>query len=212
MQPGETREVDIRYRVVGARSWHYDLGSLRRRVEQFHLEAVPNGPATFLRGSLQPTAKPGKSLRWDLTNVITAQQVSIALPADTEGAESYIQTLNALPVTLMLYVLGAIVVGYRVRRVPGIGRLTAGAALFAFGLGSATVLANYAGPVAAIIIGPVAGALFAMPYLGWRSLPALLPVALLPVAFLSPSHSGAIVLVLGLIAIGGLRMAAGNRS
>jgi hypothetical protein len=211
MQPGETRDVDIRYRVVGARSWHYDLGSLRRRVEQFHLEAVPNGPARFLRGSLQPTAKPGKSLRWDLTNVITAQQVAIALPPDTEAAESFIQGLNALPVTLVLYVIGAIVVGYRLRRMPGAGRLTAGVLLFAFGLGSAVVLANYVGSVAAIIIGPVAGALLAGPYLGVRSLPALLPVALLPAAFLSPTHSGAIVLILALIALGGLRITAKNR-
>ncbi len=211
LQPGEAREVDIRYRVIGARSWHYDLGSLRRRVEQFHLEAIPNGPARFLRGSLQPTAKPGKSLRWDLTNVITAQQVAVELPADTEAAESYIQALNALPVTIVLYFLGAVIVGYRIRRVPGMGRLAAGIALFAFGLGSAAVLANYVGSVAAIIVGPISGALLAMPYVGWRSLPALLPVALLPAAFLSPSHSGLIVLALALMAIGGLRTAPGAR-
>src|SRR5262249_55124579 len=57
MGAGEVRDVNIRYKVVGARSWHYDLGSLRRRVDKFHLEAVPNGPARFLRASLQPTSR-----------------------------------------------------------------------------------------------------------------------------------------------------------
>jgi hypothetical protein len=212
LQPGETRDVDIRYRVVGARTWHYDLGSLRRRVEQFHLVAVPNGLATFLRGSLQPTSRPGKSLHWDLTNVITAQQVAIALPPDTEAAESFIQALNALPITLVLYLVGAVVVGFRVRRVPGPGRLSAGTAMFAFGLGSTVVLANYIGPVAAVILGPLGGALLAIPYIGGRSLPALLSVALLPAAFLSPTHSGLIILFLVILTIGSVRMTTGERN
>lgn len=42
---GETREAVVKYRVVGARSWNYDLGSSRRRVQKFHLNASLDGEA-----------------------------------------------------------------------------------------------------------------------------------------------------------------------
>ena len=210
MQPGELREAVIRYRVTGARSWHYDLGSQRRRVERFRLEIRPDGQARFLRGSLQPTATYAKALHWDLSNVVTAQQVAIALPSDSEATEAFHQALSALPPTLILFIGGALAIGFWSRRVPGIGRLAAGALIFAFGLGSAVVLAGYVGSVAALIVGPLAGGLLAGPTVGVRSIPSLLPVSLIPAAFLSAEHTGLIVLVLAMASMAGLKLAAGR--
>ena len=55
MQPGERKEAMIRYRILGANAWHYDLGSQRRRVKQFELDVSGGVSVRFLRGSLQPT-------------------------------------------------------------------------------------------------------------------------------------------------------------
>jgi len=211
MDAGERREAVVRYSVQGARAWTYDLGSQRRRVERFALEAAPGGPVKFRRGSIEPTVAVGKSLRWDLSNVVTAQQIAISLPPDTERRQTYLQALSALPPSLVFFVLGALAVGFRARRIPGPGRLAGGAALFMFGLGASAVLANYVGPVGGIIAGPLAGALLAMFVMGPRTIFAAVPAALVPAAFLSPHHTGFILLIVSLAAIAGY-LAHGRRN
>jgi hypothetical protein len=201
MNPGERREAVVRYRVLGARTWRYDLGSRRRRVQQFRLDAVPGGPVRFLRGSLQPTASANGALRWELANVVTAQQVAIALPPDTEGQECYLQALSALPASFVLFLIGALAVGVKFRQKLCPGSLAGGLVLFAFGLGASSVMANYLGSVAGLILGPLAGALLAARVLGWRSLLAALPAALLPATFLSPRHTGLLVLLLTVLVL-----------
>lgn len=203
MGPGERREAVARYRVIGARTWHYDLGSQRRRVQQFRLDAAAGGPVTFLRGSLQPTVSQNGALRWELTNVVTAQQVGIAFPPDVEGQEAYLQALSALPVSLVLFLVGMLAVGLRYRLKLSPGFLAAGLVLFAFGLGAASILANYLGFVAAILLGPLVGALLVSQALGRRTLLAALPAALLPATFLSPQHSGLLLLILGALTVAG---------
>jgi hypothetical protein len=196
MGPGAQREAVVRYRVLGARTWHYDLGSRRRRVQQFRLNADPGGPVRFVRGSLQPTASAEGTLRWELANVVTAQQVAIAFPPGFARKDSYLQALSALPAGFALFGIGVLVIGLRLRQVPGPGRLAGGLGLFAFGLGASVVLANYLGPVAGVILGPLAGALLAAKVLGRPMLLAALPAALLPATFLSPHHSGLLVMLL----------------
>jgi hypothetical protein len=196
MSPGERREAVVRYHVIGARSWRYDLGSRRRRVQQFQLNADPAGPVRFLRGSLQPTASAGGALRWELASVVTAQQVALAFPPDTVEKQSYLQALSALPASFVLFLLGVLVVGGRRKRIPGPARLATALILFAVGLGAATVAAIYLGHVAGVILAPLAGALLAARVLGRHSLLASVPAALLPATFLSPEHSGLLVLIL----------------
>jgi hypothetical protein len=201
MAAGEQREAVVHYRLRGARSWHYDLGSRRRRVEQFHLDASPGGPVRFMKGSLQPSASAGGTLRWDLANVVTAQQVALAFLPDIVGRDTYLQALTALPASLILFLVGMVVLGLRLGRMPGPGTIAAALVLFAFGLGAAVVLANYLGAVAAVILAPLAGALLAARLLGRWSLLAALPAALLPAAFLSPEHSGLLVLLLAAVSL-----------
>lgn len=191
------------YHVTGTRTWRYDLGSQRRRVQQFRLAAEACGSVRFQRGSLQPTSRTEGTLRWELTNVVMAQQVAIAFPPDIVGREAYLQALSALPASLILFLIGALIVGGRFRQGFRPGYLAGGLALFAFGLGASPVVANYLGLAAGMLIGPLMGALLAARALGWRTLLAAIPAALLPATFLSPTHTGLLALFLTLLALAG---------
>jgi hypothetical protein len=197
LAPGERREAVVHYRVIGAQTWRYDLGSQRRRVEQFHLETSAAGPMRFLRGSLQPTGHTRDGgLRWDLSNVVTAQEIGLSFPPNTDGRDAYLQALSALPASLVLFLCGVLAVAWRYgqRLVPG--ALALGVVFFTIGLGAAVILANYLGPVCGVILAPLVGAVLVCRGLGGRCLLAAVPAALLPAAFLSPEHSGLLVLVL----------------
>lgn len=209
LAPGERREALVRYRVLGARQWHYDIGSRRRRVEQFRLDAAGAGQARFMRGSLQPTSSSeakgaGGALRWDLANVVTAQQVALSFPPDMARRESYLQALSTLPASYVLFLLAAAALGLAFRDLPGPGRLALALAIFGSGLGASWIVANYLGPVAGVILAPLAGAGLAAVAIGRRALLAAIPAALLPAAFLSPHHTGLLVLLLGIASAGAL--------
>ncbi|MCW3099488.1 MAG: hypothetical protein JWL77_5106 [Chthonomonadaceae bacterium] len=196
MHPGEQWEAVVRYHVVGARTWQYGLGSRRGRVQTFRLAATTGGAVTFLRGSLQPTAVSPDTLRWDLSNVVTTQRIALAFPPDIERREAYLQALSALPTSLVLFLIGAIAVAWRFRTKLSAGSLAVAIVLFTLGLWAAPVVANYLGAVAGLLITPLAGAFGAARLLDRRTLLAAFPAALLPTAFLSPTHSGLLVLIL----------------
>jgi len=199
LKPGEHREATVHYRVIGATTWNYDLGSQRRRVRQFRLEASPDGPVRFQRGSLQPSSTSAKELKWDLGSVVTAQQIAIAFPPDIAGRESYLQALSALPATFLLFLAGVVIVGIWLRVAPEPGRLAIAMVLFAFGLGAVTVLASYVGPPAALILAPLPAVYLAVRLLGRPAVLAALPAALLPATFLSGQHTGLLILLLAIL-------------
>lgn len=194
---GERRDAVVHYKVFGAGSWRYDLGSQRRRVQQFRLDVETDGPVRFLRSSLAPIGSSGATLHWELANVITAQQIGIALPPDVAGRDCYLQAVSALPAGLLLCLAGLLALELSDGRRPGPGPLSATLALLTAGFGAAAVLANYLGSVAAVILAPLTGALLASMLVGRRTLLALLPAALVPAVFLSPTHSGLLLLLLG---------------
>jgi hypothetical protein len=196
MHPGEQWEAIVRYHVIGARTWQYGLGSRRGRVQSFRLSAATGGAVTFLRGSLQPTEVNRDALRWDLTNVVTTQRIAIAFPPDIERREAYLQALSALPTSLVLFLIGALAIGWRFRTRLCPGSLAIALVLFTLGLWSAPVVANYLGAIAGLLIMPLAGAFSASRVLGKQTLLATIPAALLPMTFLSPTHSGLLVLLL----------------
>lgn len=193
---GEQREALVRYHVTGGATWSYDLGSQRRRVKQFVLDATPGGAVRFMRGSLQPESTQAKMLHWSLGNVVTAQQVALAFPPDIAGRDGFLQALRALPAAFALFLAGVMALGLWRREIPRSEQVAVGALLFAGGLGAAAVLANYLGAPAALLIAPVVGAVLATRLLGRAILPVALASALFPAAFLSAEHSGLIVLAL----------------
>lgn len=211
MAPGESRQALVSYRVTGARTWSYGLGSQRRRVEKFQLDAETGGDIRFARGSLQPTSTRGSELGWQLSNVITAQQLSLVFPSDKEGDQLYIQALTVLPVCLLLFAGGVLALAsWTARPLPPL-RLGAALALFAIGLGACTVAPTYSSPLFALLAAPLAGAAIAGATLGRRFLLAAIPIALLPAAFLSAHHTGLLVLILGALTFGALALARRRR-
>ena len=74
--------------------------------------------------------------------------------------------------------------------------LAAAVAVFSIGLAASAVIANYLGPVAGVLIGPLLGAAAATAVLGKPFWLAAFAAALLPATFLSPEHTGLLVLLL----------------
>lgn len=202
MKPGEKQEAVVTYQVIGARIWSYDLGSLRRRVKRFHLDIEGAGDIGYMRGSLDPTAENGGKLAWDLSDVVTAQEMAIVIPRDGVDEQLYLQALAALPASFFLFLFGlaAMWAYFRPRFTPGL--LLGCLALFLFGLGSTPVLALGFGLVSGTVLGPLLGAFMVARVLGRRSLLVGLPCALLPAAFLSAKDSGFLVFLLVIVSLG----------
>jgi hypothetical protein len=196
LKPGERREAIVRYKVAGSRTWQYDLGSRRRRVQAFTLEADTKGPVRFVRGSLHPVQNTRGPLRWELKNVVTAQRIALAFPPDVASRDGYLQALTALPASLIVFLLGMLILDLAPSKA-----LLGAVVLFGLGLSAVPVLANYVGFIAGILLGPLLGAGLVLLVRSRLSLYASLPAALLPAAFLSPQHSGLLVLVLALVTL-----------
>lgn len=210
MAPGEKQEAIVSYRVVGARTWSYDLGSQRRRVQQFQLDAQTGGDVRFLRGSLQPTLQSKNAVSWQLADVVTAQRLAIVF-AESLDDQLYLQALGALPASFVLFLVGVVALGWWFGPMPSGARVFGGLAAFGLGLGATTVLAIYVGNFAGVLVAPIVGAVLAMFFLGRRFLLVGLPLALLPAAFLSAQNSGLIVLGLALATLATAFWMAGNR-
>lgn len=203
----ETREVVVRYQVVGARTWQYEMGSQRRRVQKFGLQATVGGGENvrFLRGSLTPNTINNRDLRWELDNVVTGQRIALSFAPSTASEELYLQALSGLPASLAAFLVSVcVLMAYREKTLRP-NALVTGILLFTFGLGAAPILANYVGFTSALIIGPLVGGLLATYALGKRwYLLAALPATLLPAAFLSGQHSGLLLLVLAALTLAGI--------
>lgn len=201
LKAGERREALVRYTVIGASTWNYDLGSQRRRVRKFSLVAAPDGPVRFTRGSLQPTASSNQEVKWEMGSVVTAQQIALSFPPDIAVRESYLQALSALPITFVLFALGIVLVGLWLREASTPGRVALAVTAFAFGLSAITVLANYIGPIAAVFLAPLPAVFLVVRMLGRPALLAALPAALLPATFLSGQHTGLLILLLAAVTL-----------
>lgn len=197
---GETKQAVVKYRVTGARTWRYDIGSRRRRVERFGLEVSPNGEVRFPRGSLQPSQVSGKTLRWDLSDVVTGQQVALSFPPDVMARDGFLQALGALPAALALFGVGVIALALRTGGVT-VHRFALALLVFTVGLGASPILAGYIGTIAATLAGPLLGAIGASRVLGRLYLPVTLAAALTPAVFLSPTHSGLLALGLAIVTL-----------
>lgn len=193
---GETREAVVKYRVIGARMWNYDLGSSRRRVQKFHLQAFLDGEARFGRGSLQPTRASSRVLDWDLGDVVTAQQIALVFPSDAWEKQGYLQVLSALPVSFILFLLGVLTFASREKLRLEPTRLAIALFCFGFGLGSITVFSVYLPVIVSATAAPLLGAFLATSVLSRRFLLVAIPLALFPSAFLSAENSGLMLFLL----------------
>jgi hypothetical protein len=170
-------------------------------VDQFALNDQPDGPVKFMRGSLQPTAS-GANPSWALSNVVTNQQVSLSFPTDAVARETFVQTLSMLPAALAIFLFGTWLVAWKTKEMKEPVVTALAIVLFAFGLGGSTVLAEYIGSLAGVLVSLGGGCAAVAFVLGPRSLLASLPAALFAAAFLSPEHTGLIVLLVFLATLG----------
>ena len=202
MKPGQKHIATVTYRAVGARAWNYNLGSQRRRVQQFGLVTTGLPDPRFARGGLLPTTRRGDAVDWKLDNVVTAQQIALVWPEDF-SVRLYLQAVSALPLALLLFVPLVLALGLYGRRVPHPLQLLVALCIFIVALGAATVTAIYAGMLIGLVAAPLLGALAATAILGWRFGTVLVPLALFPATFLSEQHSGLMLVVLFVIALAG---------
>jgi hypothetical protein len=169
-------------------------------VQEFRLDASTGGPVKFHRGSLQPSRFGSNALHWDLANVVTAQRVSMEFPPDSASTQCYLQAVAALPAAFILLLAGAVMAAITDRRAHPAGVVLSALSAISLGLGAAPILANYVGPVASLTAAPLVGALVAASILRGRTL-LVVPLSLIPAAFLSPLHSGLIILFLSLVVL-----------
>lgn len=200
MKSGQKHTATVTYRAVGARAWNYNLGSQRRRVQQFGLVTTGLRDPRFARGGLLPTVRRSDAIDWNLDNVVTAQQIALVWPEDF-SVRLYLQAVSALPLALLLFVPLVLALGLYGRRVPHPLRLLVALGIFIVALGGATVATIYAGAFIGLVAVPLLGAIAATAILGWRFGAVIVPLALFPATFLSEQHSGLMLIGLFVIAL-----------
>ncbi|SEI69397.1 hypothetical protein SAMN04488058_101362 [Deinococcus reticulitermitis] len=211
-------KVNVTYRNQGARSWSYQLGGRREAIQKFDLTVRADRPAKFQRYSLFPTSRSGgglapgslsgeQTLRWSLSDVITAQDVSVVF---TGG--SLRETLAKIGAVRPLAILAAALLALAwawTRRLPLAPLPLAGGLLgLALGLALGGVLGFYLPVWAAETLGVIAGVALGVYALGTRFTAPLLLAAALPLVFLSGGHAS---LLLVLLATGTLVLLAARR-
>lgn len=194
-------KVNVTYRNQGARSWSYQLGGRREAIQNFDLTVRADRPAKFQRYSLFPTSRSGgglggaQTLRWSLSDVITAQDVSVVFTGS-----SLRETLTKIGAVRPLAVLAAALLALAwawTRRLSLAPLPLAGGLLgLALGLALGGVLGFYLPVWAAEPLGAVAGVLLGVYALGPRFAVPLTLAALLPLVFLSGGHASLLLVLL----------------
>ncbi|WP_155298164.1 hypothetical protein [Deinococcus kurensis] len=202
---GGSVDVQVAYAHQGSRAWSYQL-SRREAIKDLDVTVTADRPAKFQRYSLFPTSQTRPALggpatlRWQLKNAVTAQDVAVVF---TQG--SVRETLTKVHLTQGLaVVLAALLIPlWAVTRRTPLAPLTLGGALLGLALGFTLggVLTAYLPLLLAEVLGSLAGAALAWVILGGprQARTPLLPLlasAALPLAFLTGGHAGLILTVL----------------
>ncbi|MBS1724995.1 MAG: hypothetical protein JSS66_18805 [Armatimonadetes bacterium] len=203
---GESRQAKVHYQSSGSRAWSYDMGSSRRRVRAFTLQSSVDGVYQFTKHSIPPSSRSGNKAEWRLNEVVTSQELALSFPPDIRGRDAFLQALGTLPATLVLFGLAILLAAGLLRAPVSPVQLAFGLLSFGVGLGATAVLANYVGPVVAVIAAPLAGASLAVSALGVRFALLLMVTALLPATSLSPQHTGLWVFAMIAVVLVNLRL------
>lgn len=203
---GGAVKVRVTYQHQGSRGWSYYLAARREPIQQFDLTVRADRPAKFQRYSLYPTSISraalggSQTLRWQLKDVITAQNVAVVF-AQGSLRETLAKVHLFMPLALLLGALYTLVWALtRRERIPAARAVLAvlGVAL-GFGLGG--ILTAYLPP----LLGEVVGALAAFGLGVWALGRAFwLPLALTaaaPLAFLSGGNAGLLLTLLAVAAL-----------
>ncbi|CAM3290725.1 Permease [Deinococcus saxicola] len=198
---GATVKVNVTYRNQGARSWSYALGSRREAIRAFDLSVNADRPAKFGRYTLFPTFQARtplgevRSLRWQLQDVISAQDVSVIF-AGGNRRETLGKVGHAAPVAVLLAALLAL--AWATTRRLRLPPLPLAAALLGLSLGLVLggVLTAYLPIWLAEILGVMAGVALGILALGRPFALPLILAGVVPLAFLSGGHAGLLLTLL----------------
>ncbi|MEQ1821795.1 MAG: hypothetical protein ABL949_04760 [Fimbriimonadaceae bacterium] len=194
---GGSRTAVVKYVASGSKSWSYDMGTTRRTVRDFKLTAKVDGTFRFPRGTIEPSARTATSADWHLSNVMTAQRIGLAFPKNTFAQDGYLQGLASLPMVFGLVLVVCMVYTGRLGLSFNMGQYLAAAVVLALAFLAVPVMYGYIGPLS-VLLCPLAGALILGLVVDPRCAPAAMLVALVPGAMLSPTHSGILIVLVGL--------------
>ncbi|GMA16086.1 hypothetical protein E5F05_08955 [Deinococcus metallilatus] len=203
---GQTVRVNVTYRHQGSRGWSYNLSDRREPLRNLDLTVTADRPAKFERYSLYPTSITRsafggvQTLRWQLQDVITAQNVAVVF-AQGSVREMLAKVGLMEPLALLVATLLASVWAL-LRHLPLPPLRLAGAVLgLAVGFALGGVLTAYLPPVLAVPLGSLVGLVFGVLALGRAYLPPLIVAALIPLAFLAVGHSGLLLTLLAAVTL-----------
>ncbi|EYB68036.1 hypothetical protein DEIPH_ctg029orf0043 [Deinococcus phoenicis] len=210
---GQTVRVNVTYRHQGSRGWSYRLSDRREPLRNLDLTVSADRPAKFERYSLYPTSTSRaafggpQTLRWQLQDVITAQNVSVVF---AQGSVREMLAKVGLVEPLALLLAALLAAAWALLRRLSLPPLRLAGAVLGLSVGFALggVLTAYLPPLAAVPLGALVGVVFGVLALGRAFLPPLVVAALIPLAFLAVGHSG---LLLALLAAGTLLVGLGTR-
>ncbi len=202
---GGAVEVAVRYTHQGARGWSYALAARREPIRDFDLTVRADRPAKFQRYSLYPTGLnralgSSQTLRWQLKDVITAQNVAVVF-AQGSLRETLAKVHLLMPLALLLGVLyaGLWATARRVRL--GVDRAVPAVLGVALGFALGGVLTAYLPALPAELLGAAVAAALGVWALG-RSLwvPVVL-TAVTPLVFLAGGHAALLLALLAVVAL-----------
>ena len=202
VEPGAQKSARVSYESVGTSSWNYQVGSARRRVRDFRLTATIAGPVEFETGSINPSSREDDMVEWRLDDVLTTQRLGLVFPEDVAARDAFLEGLGSLSATLILMLTALVAVGLRTGRGVSPKRLALAAAASAIGLGSSYVLHNALGYLLALVVGSLVAAIATAAATRWRSLPVILPIALVPVASMAQKSADLWLVVLAALSLG----------
>ena len=202
---GGSVDVQVAYAHQGSRAWSYQL-SRREAIRDLDVTVTADRPAKFQRYSLFPTSQTRPTLggpatlRWQLKNAVTAQDVAVVF---TQGSVRETLTKVHLAQGLAVVLASLLIPLWAVTRRTPLSPLTLGGALLGLALGFTLggVLTAYLPLLPAEVLGSLLGVVLAWVILGGprqarTPLLPLLACAALPLAFLTGGHAGLILTVL----------------
>lgn len=198
MQPGQTQTATVSYKCQGGGAWIYNIGTGRRRVEEFTLNLNANSEVRFQRNAIFPTSSSGNTHTWNLSNIITSQDIEVEFPTLQARKEAVIKTLTFHPAALALLPILALWWGWRTRTRLTLTELFLGSAGMLIGFGSAAVLLGYTSMFLALLLGSAIAAVLSTRALGRGFMIPAIASSLAPMAFLSDQHTG-LILIAGAI-------------
>ncbi|PYE53369.1 hypothetical protein [Deinococcus yavapaiensis] len=201
---GASVSLVVRYRNQGARAWSYQLAARREPIANFDLTVKADRAAKFARFSLFPTSTASSfagpsTLRWQLKDVITAQNVSLTF-SGASLRETLAKVFAFAPAALL--VGAAFVLAWAWRRGLSLSPVASGLTVLGFTLGFvlAGVLTAYMNVIVAGLLGAALAVGLGVVVLGRRFLVPLVLTAAAPLAFLATGHAGLLLTVLGALA------------